>query len=196
MLNEEKALELARRLTIVPDFPMYSEAIEAVAEDLVMLAETAPSPDVAEARARWLVTEIRRTWTRWSGTVDMVALYQKRFDPPVTPSNQVKDWGTKPPIQCRICNDTGVVKQEGRFCWCDCEIGIYLHFDLPDWLDTLNRFQPEPVKPPEVQIANNPIHPATEKEIVKSPNCPACADTRSHTHQEYWQHHTKQEMSQ
>lgn len=217
MLNEEKALELARRLTVVSDFPMYSEAIEAIAEDLVLLTETAPSPDIAEARARWLVTEIRRTWTRWSGTVDMVSLYQKRFNPPVAPSNQMQDWGSKPPIQCRVCKDSGVIKHARfaknnptaaadeplveEYIWCNCPVGIHLHLDLPDWLDVLNRLEepaapqpPEPAAPPHPAV-EKPVSSEVEKHIAKAADCPACASVRPHTHQEYWQHHTHQEIA-
>lgn len=219
MLNTDKALELARRLTVVADFPTYSEAIDAVAEDLVVLTENSPDSDIAEARARWLVTEIRRTWTRWSGTADLYTLYRKRFNPPreiKLEDNEAKDYDArkKPPIQCHVCNDTGVFKQEGRaslepYQWCECETGILLHFDLPDWLnilnDTMYRLSPENaghiLKFTAHPAAAKPVSPEIECRIQRVPTCPACLANdfempRSHTHQEYWQHHTKQEIAQ
>ena len=200
MLSSEKALELARRLTVVADFPTYSEAIEAVAEDLVVLTENSPSPDIAEARARWLVTEIRRTWTRWSGCADLVTMYRKRFNPPrevKAEDNEAKNYGAKPPIRCRACNDTGVFRQDDRFAWCECETGILLHFDLPDWLDTLNRFDSiapfKPDIPPPHPAVEKIVSPEVEKRIEKTDECPACSSGNPHTHQQYWKFHCPQE---
>ena len=215
MLNPEKALELARRLTVVANFPTYSESTEAIAEDLVFLTKDCLTEDVAEARARWLIDEIRHTWKNWSGIADLIALYRKRFDPPrdvKSEDNEVKDYGAKPPIHCYACNDSGVFRPGGReskepYRWCECQAGITLHFDLPDWLDILNRYDRK-------LAAVVPVHPAsdlivseeTEKAITSNPKCPVCAagplEVRSkagvwvrHTHSEYWTYHTKQEIA-
>jgi len=204
MLNLDKALELARRLTVLADFPTYAEAIEATAEDLVYLTDNAPDPDVAEARARWLVNEIRRTWPRWSGTADLITLYRKRFSPPreiQSEDNEAKNFGPKSPIACTLCNDTGVFRPGGReskepYQWCECDAGITLHFDLPDWLSIVNGRAPVlvPVATSK-RIALDPIHPATEKELEKQAECPACTAERRHTHSEYWEHHNRQEIA-
>lgn len=199
MLNSQKALELARRLTPVADFPTYSEAIEAVAEDLVYLTESAPDADIAEARARWVVEEIRRTWPRWSGSADFIQFYRKRFDPAPQPGNAAKDYGAKPKTQCKSCNDTGVFRPGGRdskepFQWCECQAGIMLHFDMPDWLEFLN---PQPGTPESATSAaerwfqQHPVHPATEKELQRTPNadCPACQEKRIHKISEREQFH-------
>jgi hypothetical protein len=213
MLNPDKALELARKLTVLSGFPNYSEAIEATGEDLVFLTENSPDPDVAEARARWLVTEIRRTWPRWSGTSDLMTLYRKRFNPPrevKAEDNEAKNYGAKPTIRCEQCGDTGCKpdpQNPGRYRWCDCETGILLHFDLPDWLDLLNRetaagnlvnYKANLTDFNQHPAAEKPVNDEIQRSITTSVDaCAGCKDRlhRSHTHQEYWQHHTRQDMT-
>ena len=198
MLDSEKALELSRRLTVMQDFPRFPEAVEAVAEDLILLTEQSPNPDIAEARARWLVTEMRQKWTSWGGTDQMIRLYKSRFDPPLPPSNTVQNYGEKPKVICSTCNDTGAFRPGGRtskdpFIWCDCEAGIHLHFDFPDWLNILNGKPTESFTEPspEAQIARDFVHPLTEREIGQdmNPECPACQKKARHTQEQRQQFH-------
>lgn len=204
MLDSTLALKLAARLAVVREFPRYLEAIEAVAADLIDLTRTCDDT-TAEIRAYELVEEIRRTWDEWSGESDLFRMYQKKFGikrEVKSEDNEVKNYGQKPAIECKSCNDTGAVKTEsGRYDWCNCITGVNLHFDMPGWLDLLNAErvipQPEPVKPHPA--AEKPISAEIEKTLVLNPECQGCLNRMrgtkdSHTHAEFWKYHCKQEI--
>lgn len=207
MLDMKLALKIACSLTAVKEFPRNQEAIDAVAEDFIDL--TLQCEDIeAEKRCRWLVEQIRRTWDEWTGTADLIRLYRTRWPEQreLKPEdNEVKNYGEKPPIQCQVCNDTGVFKPGGPksaelYRWCECEQGPRLHFELPGWLDTVNAEVEMPAKPPAIDLihpaAVKPVSDKVEQAIQKTTACPACCEVRPHTHQEYWQYHTKQEINQ
>jgi hypothetical protein len=175
MLDFEIALHLAARLTVVKEFPRNPEAIEATAEDFIDLTREC-QPTEAERRVQWLIQEIRRTWAEgWTGTADMVRLFRSRYplpkDPTAPPSNEVKDWGTRPPVECQACHDNGILKPEGAtaYQWCECPAGIHLHFELPDWLTIVNREPPRVRKlvlPPEPTNPN--YKPITAADIERA----------------------------
>lgn len=203
MLNMHLALKIAARLTVVKEFPRYQEAIDAVAEDLIDLTLDCHE-DEAERRARWTIETVRRTWDEWSGQSELIRIYHKQFTPPrqiKSEDNEVKDWGVKPPINCQVCNDTGVLRLQssGPYQWCECEAGILLHLDFPQWLEFINRVQPERVQPVPALLhpaASRPVSEEIEKHIMPAGECGACLEGRPHTHSEYWTHHTKQEIAE
>jgi hypothetical protein len=207
MLDSRLALKIAARLTVVKEFPRHQEAIDAVAEDLMDLTLECDELE-AERRSRAVVEEIRRTWTEWTGESELIGLYRKHWPVPrevLSTDNQIKSYGSKPPIECRICNDTGVFKPEGEelYRWCECDAGIMLHFDLPDWLQLCNAQPPEkPPEPTEAELMQpliarlaRPVSEEIEKALRCVEDCSACLEGRRHTHSEYSNHHTKQEIA-
>jgi hypothetical protein len=207
MLDSRLALKIAARLTVVKEFPRHQEAIDAVAEDLIDLTLSCDEIE-AERRARAVVEEIRRTWTEWTGESDLIEHYRKRW--PVarrilTSDNEVKNYGSRPKIECHVCNDTGVWKPGGRkstepYEWCECEAGILLHFEQPDWLRLCNAQPPEkPPEPTEDQLTHpkksRPVSDDIERALQCVETCPACMEVRKHSHSEYWNHHTRQELA-
>lgn len=202
MLDSTLALRLAARLTVVKEFPRNPEAIDAVAEDFIDLTLDC-EPDEAERRVRLITEEIRRTWTQWSTQAELVGLYQRKFGKPreiKSEDNEVKNYGEKPKVECRICNDTGVVRfaPNGPFDWCECDAGIRLHFDLPDWLNLVNRVQPMKEPPPVIgphPAAQRPVSAEIERAITVNEKCPACSEVRPHSHSEFWNYHTSQETA-
>ena len=199
MLEPKTALTLAARLTTVAEFPRNQEAIDAVAEDLIDLTRDCENQE-SEYRIRKITQEVRRTWDTWTGTADLIRLYRRYWPEPreVKPEdNEVKNYGTRPLIECKTCNDTGAVKnQEGKYGWCGCITGVNLHFDMPDWLDLLNAerqvIQPEPPPPPH-PAAQKIVSEEIEKTLRLNPDCPACTVQTVHTHSKFWQYHCKQE---
>ena len=205
MLDFQLALKIAARLTIVKEFPRYQEAIDAVAEDLIDLTLACDETE-AERRVRALIEEIRRTWDEWTGESDLISLYRKHWPPPrkvLSTDNTIKNYGGKPSIECKVCNDTGVFKPGGReskepYRWCECDAGILLHFEQPDWLRLCNSEPPE--KPTEQEQLKHPklerlVSDDIERALTFVEPCPACLEGRKHSHSEYWNHHTKQEIA-
>lgn len=217
MLDFARALELARPLRMVKGFPLDQESVDAAAEDLIDL--TLPeTPDESAKRALWLVTEIRRTWDEWTGSRDMIRLYSARYPENrriKTEDNEAKNYGEKPAIVCKNCNDTGVHRpgSDQPYVWCECETGITTHFDLPDWIEILNggvglaketlKLRLREIKDAEealVRIAQErnkiPVTIETERSIAHNPDCPACHMHRHHLKQEYFDNHTTQDVAQ
>jgi hypothetical protein len=160
MLSPQVALELAETLTTIEDFPRFQPAIQATAEDLMNLCRD-------EYQARWLVTTLRRTWTRWQGTEAMIAVYRENWEPRKIvppPPNQAIDW-EKIRIECEKCGDTGVIHYAGAYSWCTCHQAEALHKELPDWLEFLSR-------PPSRPAGRNTRAPIAEPQDPMDPTTP------------------------
>lgn len=202
MLNAKVALDVVTPLRLVKDFPRDQAALDAVAEDLIDLTLDCDENE-AKQRAQWVVTEIRRHWDEWSGSKDLILLYRSRWPEQrevKSEDNEAKQYGQKPGVDCLRCGDNGVIRptEKEPWRWCECQAGVRLHFELPDWLELLNREVPPP--PPAVPelthpAAARPVHTDIENGIVEEPDCPACQEGRWHTHQEFWRHHTTEEKT-
>jgi hypothetical protein len=84
-LDKDVALTLAKTLKTIPGFSWDEENINATAGDLVAWCVGAIVNNElwpAEAQARWLVNEARRTWEKWMGTAGMYSLFRAKFSPP------------------------------------------------------------------------------------------------------------------
>jgi hypothetical protein len=138
------AMQFARSLSTIKDFPRYSEAIQATAEDLMDWCTGAIIDGRvwgAEAQAYWLTTEARRKWLEWKGTAALESLFREKFKPnaKVLPGNAARELGPKPEPDCSTCKDIGWVETAKGFAYCACEQGSLQQAELGErWLRMLN----------------------------------------------------------
>jgi hypothetical protein len=190
-LPTEQALRFARRLMTVPDFPRSDEAVLATSEDLQDLVTDLPE-DIAVKQIEWLTQHIRHSWQSWTengGTAIMLALYHREFDPPARASNEVQDWGTRPPVDCVFCEDAGIVRpvyaEAEAAAWCICEHAIWLKQTWPEYLQLIRSGNKPSAKILPIRrnvVLSEPISPEFEQAVRTAipqhvERCPKCNGT-------------------
>jgi hypothetical protein len=132
-LTFEKALSLARQLKAIPGFSWDEDVILAHADHLVRWCKGALMEDgrilPPEVQAVQLVTLAQERWKKWMGPGALLELFRAKLVPVPPPSNAYHGLGEKPPIDCRSCNDFGVVKTRRGYRYCDCDQGVRMAGD-------------------------------------------------------------------
>jgi hypothetical protein len=128
-LDPRVASELAGALRTIVGFPWDADVVRSTAEDLMSwctgaIVENRVWP--AEAQARWLVREARENWDKWLGTVALRGLFRDKFQPRPRAGSESGPLGPRPPVQCAVCKDSGILVEHRKHRYCDCEMGISL----------------------------------------------------------------------
>jgi len=88
-----------------------------------------------------LVTKVRETWSEWLGTVAMLQVFRRKFEPGKLGREFQEytsvDYGKKP---CEICGGVFTVpKSDGSYIWCRCPEAEVMRKEDPEWVDKLNK---------------------------------------------------------
>jgi len=176
LLTYEKAVELARQLKAIPNFPWDDEVVAAHARHLIRWCKGAiidgHSVWCAEAQGAWLVTQAQETWDKWRGTAALLQLFQSKFCPTPPPSNEFQDLGERPPVRCVNCNDSGIVGEKGRKAYCQCETGEIMRSDEKlgaKWLLLINKSDLALDLRPRKRESAVPLHRGTEGPVSPTP---------------------------
>jgi len=143
-LDFDKALSFARQLKSIPNFPWDEDVIVAHAHHLVRWCEGAFLDGriwPAERQAQWLVTEAQENWEKWLGPFPLLQMFRAKFKLQHRPELKEVNLGPKPPVECSVCNDSGLVATPGGTGYCECLQGQRMATDPAlgeRWLDLIN----------------------------------------------------------
>jgi len=143
-LPPEEAIQLARRLSLMPRFSAHPEATVHVADELRRLCqgEQISGGIVYDpgAQARWLVRQVEYAWAVWPGLGALRRIYESRFCVQEDTTDQPEP--APPPVPepvCPACQSFGIVLCENQYRWCGCPDSQRLKSEAPDLVDRLNR---------------------------------------------------------
>lgn len=119
-LDFDQAKRYAQMLTAIPECTRFDSALDAIAADLVEWCTGYVSRDQLwqpAEQAAWLVTEARKTFTKWAGTGELYDLFSRKFPRkekefvPATEADLIRRG-----LLCGRCLGTGEV--HGNYCQC------------------------------------------------------------------------------
>jgi len=160
----DAAKGLARTLKAIPGFAWDDENISATAMALMRWCKdtyVGGFPHTAHEKAVQVTQEALDNWTKWQGTAALYALYKARYTVSLDPARVVWNPGasTPAPVACVKCNDFGTARREDGWSeWCDCETGVRMQRESPDWLAVVNKHLAP--KPRLVREEEKPLTPA------------------------------------
>jgi len=138
-LNTDYAVTLATRLELIDRFPRGSDILEAVAEWLIQICQGGFIEDrtwTPKEQADWLIKTAIENEMQWQGLARLRHMFLYKFVPP--PDEPQHMAAPEQEERCPLCNDFGIVYENGVYSWCQCGEAKVLRSARPNYVDALN----------------------------------------------------------
>lgn len=131
-MTSKEALKLIKGLACLRDYPKgYPDAEGKLADRLMQ----ASGGDLK------LATAIVERFEEKSPTLaDISEVARELRGIMAAPANGFQEY-EKPEIVCHTCKDAGVIDGPAGYAWCTCDQAVKLRDEIPNWLDTMNKFK-------------------------------------------------------